>query len=311
MDFYNQFVINPEKFRIPHYSISPFSQEWISENYRILRSNQSVDSDLLSRYFGRFLCFESGKSALYHALSQYRLQENDEVYIITTSGNRYISSCVTGEIEKFCKWNRRLSDKTKLVLVNHEFGTVHRAMDEVLKLNLPVIEDMAMSLFSTDDNFQTGNYGDFTIFSLPKFFPMQWGGILKINTPDYKNKSTESNPDELIGLQKLLSYYLKDTETIRRLRKNNNTLFQHYFSQLPDFKSRFEYSDNETPSVFMCATPSSFNLDGLKVFLQQNGVEASVFYGENAFFVPVHQNLKEEDILFIVSLVNYYCDDNK
>jgi len=310
MEFYNQFIINPEKFRIPQYTVSPFSTEWVKKNYNILQSGPSIDRDLLTQFFGNFLCFKNGKSALYHALSQYCLSGNDEVYIITASGNRYISSCVTGEIEKFCKWSRKLSDKTRVILINHEFGTVYRDMDKVLKLNLPVIEDMAMSLLSTDDNRQTGNYGDFTIYSLPKFFPVQWGGILKINVPDYKKKSFEIDSDLSTGLQKLLSFYIKDTETIQKLRKRNNALFQNHLSQM-NFQNRFEYSDNETPSVYMCSTPPSVNLDGLKVFLQQNGVESSVFYGENAFFVPVHQNLEEEDILFIVSLIKYYCDDNK
>ena len=310
MDFYNQFVINPERFRTPQYCISPFSTDRVGENYRILQSGRPVDRELLQRYFGDFLCFETGKSALHHALSHYQLKENDEVYIITTSGNRYISGCVTGEIEKFCKWSRQLSGKTKLILINHEFGTVFRAMDEVLKLNLPIIEDMAMSLFSTDENNKTGNYGDFTIFSLPKFFPLQWGGILKINTPDYNKDSFEFKSGLSSDLQKLLSFYLKDVETIKQVRKQNNTLFQCHLSQL-DCRSRFEYGDKETPSVFIFTTPPSVHLEGLKVFMQQNGVEASVFYGENAFFVPVHQYLKEEDILFIVSLIKYYCDDNK
>ena len=311
MEFYNQFIINPEKFRVPQYTISPFSTEWLGKNYRILQSDQSVNSDLLTQYFGNFLCFKNGRSALYHVLSQYRLQGNDEVYIITTSGNRYISSCVTREIEKFCKWSRQLSDNTKVVLINHEFGTVYRGMDEVLKLNLPIIEDMSMSLLSTDDNQKAGNCGDFTIYSLPKFFPLQWGGILKINTPDYKKKSFGLDSDLSMGLQKLLSYYLQDAEAIKQSRKHNNALFECHLSKLPDFKSRFEYTDNETPSVFMCSTPPAVNLDRLKIFLQQNGVESSVFYGENGFFVPVHQYLKEEDIFFIVTLINYYCDDNK
>jgi len=310
MEFYNQFVINPEKFRIPHYTISPFSTDRVRENYRILQSDASIRRDLLAQHFGHFLCFETGRSALNRALSHYQLTGEDEVYIITTSGNRYISSCVTGEIEKFCQWSRQLSDKTKVILINHEFGTVYRIPDEVLKLNVPIIEDMAMSLFSTDENRKTGSYGDFTVYSLPKFFPIQWGGILKINTPDYKKESDECNSDLSIGLQKLLSFYLKDADTIQRVRKYNNALFQHYLSGF-GFKSRFEYSDNETPSVYMCSTPPSVNLEGLKIFLQQNGVEASVFYGENAFFVPVHQNLEEEDILFIVSLIKYYCIDNK
>ncbi|MCL1938262.1 MAG: DegT/DnrJ/EryC1/StrS family aminotransferase [Candidatus Azobacteroides sp.] len=310
MDFYNQFVINPEKFRIPQYSISPFSTEWVRKNYKILQSKQPIDNDLLRQYFGRFLCFETGRSALSYALSHYKLSENDEVCIMTTSQNRYISSCVTKEIEKFCQWSRQLSEKTKVILVNHEFGTAYKSMDKVLKLNLPIIEDLAMSLFSTDDNQQTGNYGDFTIYSLPKFFPLQWGGIVKINMPDYEKKSINFNPHLSTDLQRLLSFYLKEGENIKQRRKHHNALFQHYLSCL-DFKSRFEYNDNETPSVYMCSTPPSVNLEGLKVFLQQNGVEASVFYGESAFFVPVHQNLNEEDILFIVSLIKYFCDDNK
>jgi len=310
MDIYNQFVINSGKYRIPQYTISPFSTEWIGKNYRILQSNPPIDRDLLTQYFGNFLCFENGKSALYYALSQYALSEDDEIYIITTSGNRYISGCVTGEIEKFCKWSRQLSDKTKVILVNHEFGTVYREMDKVLQLNIPIIEDMAMSLFSTDDKLQTGNYGDYTIYSLPKFFPLQWGGILKINISDYNTKTYNINFNWSTGLLQLLSFYLKDIEIIKQARKNNNAFFERQLLSL-DFKSRFDYSDFETPSVYMFSTPSSVDLDGLKVFLQQNGVESSVFYGENAFFIPVHQYLKEEDILFIVTLIKYFCDDNR
>ena len=310
MQLYNQFIINPERFRVPQYAISPFSTEWIAKNYKILQTNPCIDKNLLAQYFGTSRWFKNGRSALYHALSQYALSKSDEVCIITTSGNRYISSCVTGEIEKFCKWSRKLSDKTKVILVNHEFGTVYQKMDEVLNLNIPIIEDMAMSLFSTDNKKQTGNYGDYTIYSLPKFFPLQTGGILKINTPDYRIDSIDSDPDWSIWLQKLLSFYLKDVETIKLSRKQNNTLFYERLSSL-GFKNRFDYSNSEIPSVCMFSTPPSVDLDGLKVFMQQNGIESSVFYGENAFFIPVHQYLKEEDIIFMVTLIKYFCDDNK
>jgi len=307
MQLYNQFVINPERFRTPQYFISPFSTVSVSKNYKILQSGQSIEKELLTQHFGFFYCFINGRTALYHALSQYQLSENDEVYIITTSGNHYISGCVTGEIEKFCKWSRRISSRTKVVLVNHEFGAVFKQMDEVLKLNLPIIEDMAMSMFSTDDNMKTGNYGDYTIFSLSKFFPLQYGGILKINTPEYNKNSFESDANLSSVLQKLLSFYLKDTETIKRKRKYNNAFFQNHLSSL-NFQNRFEYGTCETPSVYMCSTPPSVDLNALKIFLQKNGVESSVFYGENAFFVPVHQNLSEEDILFVVSLIKHFVN---
>jgi dTDP-4-amino-4,6-dideoxygalactose transaminase len=43
-------------------------------------------------------------------------------------------------------------------------------MESLLDLNIPIIEDLAMSLFSTNDSSRIGKYGDFTIYSLPKFF---------------------------------------------------------------------------------------------------------------------------------------------
>jgi dTDP-4-amino-4,6-dideoxygalactose transaminase len=43
-------------------------------------------------------------------------------------------------------------------------------MESLLDLNIPIIEDLAMSLFSTNDSSRIGKYGDFTIYSLPSFF---------------------------------------------------------------------------------------------------------------------------------------------
>ena len=47
----------------------------------------------------------------------------------------------------------------------------------------------------------------------------------------------------------------------------------------------------------------------LKELMQRNGVESSVFYGKNAFFVPVHQNLTKEDLDYMIKLLNYYSEN--
>jgi hypothetical protein len=310
MNLYNQFVINPDKFRVPQYSIGPFSTEWIRKNHEIIKSDSLTDRKLLHDYFGKYVLFRNGRTALYNALSTYNLSKEDEVWILTTSGSKYISSCVTNEIEKICKWNRQFSDKTRLILVNHEFGTVYKQMEEILKFNMPIIEDMAMSMFSTDINRQTGNYGDFTIYSLSKFFPLQWGGLLKINTPYLSVNSFKINEELTALLDKLLSFYLLSAEQIKQKRIMNHEFFQLNLHN--GFESYFTYQKNEIPAVYMCSSSAeNLNLDGLKIFLQQNGIESSIFYNEKAFFVPVHQNLNEEDILFITSLIKYYCNENR
>ena len=304
MKLYNQFVVNPDSFRNSNYYISPFSTEWISLNNEILQSDKKNNENVFSHLFGKHIFCESGREALYKALLCYRLEPQDEVLILTTSGNKYISSCVTGEIEKFCQWSRTQTDRTKLVLVVHEFGAVYPAMEEVLKLNLPIIEDMAMSLLSTDDFGQTGNYGDFTIYSLSKFFPVQFGGVLRMNKDQIYKEESQEIADYL---RKILHYHIDHLSDIKKSRKKNYLLFEKELKPL-GLKSRFLYTEKETPSVYMFSAPENFDLTGLKIFMQKNGVESSVFYGENAFFVPVHQHLKQEDILFITSLIKYYHD---
>ena len=45
----------------------------------------------------------------------------------------------------------------------------------------------------------------------------------------------------------------------------------------------------------MFQTSAGVDLPALKTFAQQHGIESSVFYGEQAFFVPVHERLAPTD----------------
>lgn len=311
MIYYKDFCINPEKYRVPQYNISPFSTEWVKENHRIVKDHFDRNDTLLNSFFGdNHLYFNNGKEALHQALFHYSLSKDDEIYIITTTGNRYISSCVTTEIEKFCRWSRQLSDKTKVILVVHEFGMIYDKMEEIKAFGFPIIEDMAMSLFSTDFSGRAGTYGDFTVFSLPKFLPIQFGGVLRINNESVLNPELSNDHSVVNSLQKLCTYYLREFEEIKKKRKKNYDLFNDLMKPLGIFE-RFKVSINETPSVFMFAIPKDLDKDKLKLFLQSNGVEASVFYGDESFFVPVHQNLDVTDVEFIVSLIEYFYNANK
>src|SRR4051794_36377465 len=108
----NGYIINPETYWTPAYRISPFNTSYNSINYRIAQE-QVEENELLGNYFGAsyFPC-EGGRAAINMALQQYDLKPTDEVWITTTSGNKYISSCVTSEIEKFCGWSREKTANT-------------------------------------------------------------------------------------------------------------------------------------------------------------------------------------------------------
>lgn len=308
MKYWNGQIINPENFRIPTYNISPFSVQKLREVDAVKKNNADFSFENLD-YFGNHEFTINGKQAIFKALSYYNLKENDEVYIVTTSGNKYVSGCVTEEIEKYCKWSRELSSDTKLIFLIHEFGTVYKEIDQLLELKLPIIEDLAMSMFSKDEVGQAGNVGDFTIYSLPKFFPIQFGGVLRYNNRQYKKQATYVNEPFQEDLQKVASFFLNKKEKNISRRKENYQYYSNEFKAM-GIDTRLDLSLLETPSVYMFSS-DTIDLDGLKIFMQKNGVESGKFYGENTFFLPVHQELEKFDLDFIINLVKYFIIENK
>ena len=175
------FIINPDPYSTPCYRIGPFITSDITSN-SILPESNAIDQYFTKR-FGkqRFSYTENGREAINIALSYYKLAENDLVSILTTSDNFYISSCVTNEIEKFCRWNREIVPETKVIFVNHEFGFVYPEMEHLASLGIPIIEDCCPSFFSQNERKRAGNYGILLFIASQRFFPIQIGGLLVNN----------------------------------------------------------------------------------------------------------------------------------
>ena len=92
------FVLNPDPYSLPCYRIGPFQTRDLAVNHTL------PDSDLIDDYFrDRFLnktyvYTENGRQAIHLALGYFNLKKEDVVTILTTSGNFYISGCVTKEV---------------------------------------------------------------------------------------------------------------------------------------------------------------------------------------------------------------------
>jgi hypothetical protein len=143
----NGFILNPYYELLPDYKICPFSNADLIRNRSLPISNE-IDDYFSSRFSNKKYTYTlNGREAINLALNHYKLQPDDIVSIFTTSGNLYISSCVTKEIEKFCKWSRVLEKNTKVLFVNHEFGYPYKHLIELKQYNLPIIEDCAHSFF--------------------------------------------------------------------------------------------------------------------------------------------------------------------
>lgn len=127
----------------------------------------------------------------------------------------------------------RITRRTKSVYVTHYFGFPQN-LSEIKRLcareKLSLIEDCALTLFSSEEGEMIGTRGDISIFSLPKTLPVADGGILLVN-----NSGIVKRP-------------------IKLLRPDVSETF---VATLPWLKSAFlKWLSDRTPIYGVCARPS-------------------------------------------------------
>ena len=298
------YIVNPDQYLLPSYRISPFRTIDISMNNKLPEA-QAIDAYFQKRFKGRkFTYCKDGKSAIYKALEYYQLKKDDTVTILTTTNNFYISGCVTAEIEKFCNWSREMTPKTKVIFVNHEFGHPYENLAALKKYKLPIIEDCAHAFFSNDEKNTMGTVGDFVIYSFPKMFPIQIGGLLVSNIV----AELKSDVDNIMSqyIKNVMSYYIKEKGVIIEKRIAVYKALKNELAAF-GFTERFELKKGIVPGVFMFNVPDkAINLDQLKSYLWAHGIQCSVFYGERAFFLPCHQNIAIDDVLYFKTVIESF-----
>lgn len=296
------FDLRVNKFMMPCYRISPFSTYDLHANFKRVLENHECQENLGRQNDGNFrYCFtKSGSDALELSLSVQNLAKDDEVAIFTTTGNYYVSGCVTRTIEKFCKWGRSVTPRSKVILIIHEFGKIFKDTDRLSKLGLPIIEDFAHA-FSALIGEKYVFRSDFNIFSLSKFLPVQYGGLLLT-----RDRSCENVENTFV--KKCFFSYSKNFEKIFKLRKQNYDLIETAFKEL-GFSAFFDFAGHENPGVFMFNVDvSKERLQDLKSYVQSHGIECSVFYGQSAFFIPCHHRLRSTDIKYFSQVIaNFFA----
>lgn len=292
------------------FNISPFDHQHLREIAALAPASGDVTigAAISERYKDKhFRLTDSGRSALDLALTDLRLAPDDEVWIETTSNNFYISGCVTGTIEKHCKWARALSDKTRVILLNHEFGFPMEDIAAYGQYGLPIIEDCAHSFLSDNARGSVGAVADYVIASLPKFLPVPWGGAL------YSKRALATGPfEDADVLVSIVNHFLPALGQIAAKRRDNYRLLTAMFEQ-HGLAPRFELREHHTPGVFLFRTALGERANAFKAALNAQGVQSSVFYGEDAYYIPCHHGLDETDLAYIahktITTMKKYCDN--
>lgn len=296
------YVINASCELIPKIRISPFSIRQMYFAYPELKEREAGElREYLKKNFNSYAFLPKGRTAISVALDHYDLKKDDVVTILTTSGNFYISSCVTKEIEKKCKWSREVTDSTKVIFINHEFGYAYTEIEKIRKYNLPVIEDCAHTFFTKSPYI--GEVGDFVIYSLPKAFPMQLGAILSSRKFDLGKVKVSWELGNYI--ERRLFSHIKRSEEIKQKRLVNYKLLAERLSFL-GISPFFDYKLGTIPGVFLFRWLENIDYPSLKIYMQINGIECSVFYGQNAFFIPIHDFIQENDIDYMCALLEFF-----
>ena len=102
---------------------------------------------------------------------------------------------------------------------------------------------------------------------------------------------------------------MKRENEIKQKRLLNYELLKKRLSCL-DIRPFWENKEGTIPGVFLFRWLNDIDYPSLKKFMQANGVESSVFYGQNAFFIPLHDFISEDDIEYIYTLLEFFYNQN-
>jgi hypothetical protein len=87
----------------------------------------------------------------------------------------------------------------------------------------------------------------------------------------------------------VFTHYHQQCHSIIAQRCSVFQIFTNAFAAM-GLHSRFDLADGDVPGAFLFQAPNK-DLVKLKSQLQNLGIECSVFYGEDTFYLPCHQRM--------------------
>jgi hypothetical protein len=280
----------------PHILISPFSYRSLDEGYSLVTPEHSTTRviEMVRAHISRDFQFTwSGRAALELVLLDLGVTPDDIITIVLSIGNYYVSGCVTKTIEKHCRWSMKIEPNSKAILVIHEWGVVHRDLSSLKMYGLPIIEDCAYAFASSTSEYKAGSQGNYAIYSLSKFFPVNLGGI----ACGLSSQTSCMEKDEVAYLCSML-HSAGSIDSISTKRRNVWSEMKSLFETVGAAPA-FALEEGDIPGVFMFHVHEGVEPDAVKARYTEHGIESSVYYGSRNVFVPCHQNLGQGSIRYI------------
>ncbi|MGE5473052.1 MAG: DegT/DnrJ/EryC1/StrS family aminotransferase [Ignavibacteriales bacterium] len=222
--------------RIPIFMYQNLTQELHQKIMEWPDEEPFNNSCLHKTFFG-----PSGRWIIENVLSTLNLTRYDEIAIITTSDETYVSICVSIPAFNHARISRVVTGNTKVVILIHEFGYVIPDLIERIRnwkeKGIIIIEDCAHLIGLKINGYTIGSFGDYAVFSLPKIIPASSGGMLKtaknISLPslnqdemDRTNSGKESAKTYLSKIQYFNNARIEKSEYIKKYFEGTYPIFE-------------------------------------------------------------------------------------
>jgi hypothetical protein len=300
------YSVNPDAFYTPKISISPYNLKVELGKIEKIDQEFFYSNKIFTKLGSNIKLSKSGKDAIVRIFNESELRNANLIAIVTVSGNTYVSRCITNTLNKVLHKTITTIEQAEVIYIIHEFGRIlsTEKMDELRKLNKIILNDFAYSFSSLYLGNRQDFYNEINFTSFPKAFPVNSGGIYSIpNSLKLAENDSDQTEINIFADPKLFTSEYLQVTSIKRKENLCNII-----RKLQKIGAKNFWNDDDyVPGVAMLTLTNNIQLENLKLQLNRVGIESSVFYGENAFFVPVHQNLTELEIDYITSFVKYYA----
>lgn len=285
--------------------ITPFDTTAYGEELGTEEAGRAFVSSLVSGEDWTFV--PRGAFAIEVCLRELRdrghLTEQDEVCVATTTDTPYISSCVTQAIERVCRWSQAVSERTRAVLLIHEFGFLNpRAAewkDFCVRLGIPLIEDMAYGLGSEG----VGTWGDYKILSFTKTFPVPFGGALAGMHVSHERLWKVHGCSD-VGKERDVLRYLARAESLEAIRLKRQEIWRLYEKHISTIGAAyFSLNEGVLPGAFLLSVGNESLAKEISSFINDFGVEVGSWYHHGALFLPCHQRMTERHVEYVCGVI--------
>lgn len=260
-------------------TLEPIRTYWIND----------AQAESSSITFGTISFWSNARSALAYAVSQIK-SNGATISYSTTSGSRYLSSCVSESIPHL--YNTLDFAETNRDLFVADFGYRNSFGDSVSK-----IYDDAWSLDLEKAQDFLSHGGRHYISSLPKVLGLPFGGIMISNSSEVP-VGGNLEPGLLEDIQALFWSQLPQLGYFQEMNAVNRSILIENHLGPHGFRDYFESGFSKS-GVSVLSSPSNFDEKKFKARLQDLGVRGTAFFGNNAVILPSHYLLSESDIAFV------------